>query len=52
MVICDKHGITEEFRYDKSKEESMTGTIMQIITSNFYIIRSSSDPYNQQQNKS
>ena len=46
--ICDEHGITEELRYDNSKEESIPGTMMQIITRKFYIIGSSSETYTQQ----
>ena len=50
MGLCDEHGIPEELRYDNIKEESMTGTMMQIIMRNFYIIGRSSETYNQQQN--
>ena len=49
--ICDKHGIPSELRYDNSKEESMPGTMIQIIMSNFYIIGRPSETYTQQHNK-
>ena len=48
--ICDEHGITEELIYDNSKEESMPGTTMKIITRKFYIIGISSETYTQQHN--
>ena len=39
MDICDKHSITEEILYDNTKEKSMPGTMMQIITRILYIKR-------------
>ena len=51
MSICRDHEIPEELRYDNFKEESMPGTIMQIIMSNFYMIWNSSDLHTQQKNK-
>ena len=51
MGLCDEHGIPEELRYDNTKEESITGTMMQIIMRNFYRIGRSSETYNQHQNK-
>ena len=51
MGLCDEHGITAELRYDNTKEESMTGTMMKIIMRNFYIIGRSSETYNQHKNK-
>ena len=51
MGLCDEHGITAELRYDNTKEESMTGTMMKIIMRNFYIIGRSSKTYIQEHNK-
>ena len=48
--ICDEPGITEELIYDNTKEEPMPVNMTKIRMRNFYIIGSSSEPYNQQQN--
>ena len=47
MDLCDNYGIPSKSRYNNSKEESMIGTMIQIIIMNFYIIGKSSDPYTQ-----
>ena len=51
LDLCYEHVILEGLRYDNTKEESMTGTMMKIIMRNFYIIGRSSETYNQHKNK-
>ena len=50
MDLCDKYEVPAELRYDNAKEESIHGTIMKRIMSNFYIIGRLSETYTQQQN--
>ena len=51
MHNTDECVIEEELRYNNTKEDSISGTMIQIIMRTFYIIGRSSDPYTQQQNK-